>query len=105
MTKLRSLFRAVVGLSAPRTLDSRPLPSSAIGLQPVAVVHDRRLSAGVFAVPRKKSKTPLYRLIVWRTYRDAKGKESATVNLFRDEVDPAFRLMQQAVERIPMTQA
>ena len=100
MRKLSSLVRAVFGLSGPSTLDGRPLPQSVRGWRAVVVVHDRRLSAGIFALRRRKS-AGLYRIVAWRTYRGKTGNEQATSTLHRDELDPVSRLIQQCAERMP----
>lgn len=102
MSRLTYLFKSVCGLSTQRRLDGRLLPASAQGCKPVVIVHDRRLSAGVFEVRRRgrKSKTPLYRVAVWRTYRLRSGTERATTQLFRDELDPALALLAKCAERM-----
>ena len=94
------LFRAVIGLpNRATTLDGRPLPSSLAGYTPVAVAHDRRLSAGIFELRRRKG-APLYRIVTWRTYADKQGHEQATMSLHRDEIDPALRLLEQCGRRL-----
>ena len=93
------LFRAVIGLPNRTTLDGRPLPSSLAGYTPVAVVHDRRLSAGIFELRRRKA-APLYRIVAWRTYADKQGHERATTSLHRDEIDPVLRLVDQCSRRL-----
>jgi hypothetical protein len=99
MLSLRMLFRAVIGLPIRTTLDGRPLPSSLAGYTATAVVHDRRLSAGIFELRRGKS-APLYRIVAWRTYADKQGRERATMSLHRDEIDPAIRLVEQCGRRL-----
>jgi hypothetical protein len=99
MPSLRMLFRAVIGLPIRATLDGRPLPNTVAGYTPVAVVHDRRLSAGIFTLSRRKS-APLYRLVAWRTYTDKQGQERATTSLHRDEIDPILRLLDQCGRRL-----
>ena len=89
MQSLRMLFRAVIGLPTRTTLDGRPLPSSLASYTPVAIAHDRRLSAGIFELRRRKA-APLYRIVAWRTYADKQGHEQATMSLHRDEIDPAL---------------
>lgn len=102
MSKLRTLLRAVIGLPTVHTLEGRPLPGAADGCKVVAVAHDRRLSAGVFRMPSKAKKAPpRYKIIAWRTYRDGRSHERATTTLFRDEIDPVLRLLQQCGDRLP----
>ncbi len=102
MPKFGTLLRGVFGLSRRATLDGRAFPDSLRGCTPVVVVHDRRLSAGIFALSRKRRKSgKLYRIVAWRTYRDKKGTECASTALYRDELDPVLRLIQQCVERMP----
>ena len=99
MLSFRMLFRAVVGLPTRATLDGRPLPSTLTSYTPVAVVHDRRLSAGIFELRRRRA-DPLYRVVAWRTYADRQGRERATMSLHRDEIDPVLRLLDQAGRRL-----
>ncbi len=82
-------------------IDGRPVPENLRSCKAVAVVHDRRLSAGIFEMPRKnRREVPRYRVVVWRTYRDGKTKrERASTTLYRDEVDPALRLVAQCGDR------
>ena len=99
MLSIRMLFRAVVGLPIHAQLDGRPLPKTLAGYTPVAVAHDRRLSAGIFELRRRKA-APLYRVVAWRTYADRQGREQATMSLHRDEIDPALRLLEQCGRRL-----
>jgi hypothetical protein len=100
MFKFRDLLRAVIGLPTRRTLDGRPLPVTVENAKPVVVVHDRRLSAGIFAVERRKNVPVHYRIVAWRTYADRQGRERATMNLHRDEVDPVLRLLAECTQRL-----
>ena len=101
MSKLTSLIKAVCGLRTERRLDGKLLPAAARDCKPLAVAHDRRLSAGIFAVRAKRSKdSPQYRLIAWRTYRTRTGKERATTLLYRDEIDPALALLAKCGDRL-----
>ena len=101
MAKLKSLMKAVCGLTKPlRLSDGTAIPVSVEGWKPVAVVQDRRLCAGVFAKGKRRRK-PVYRVICWRTYRDRNGVEKASTVLFPDQVDPSLRLVSQLSERMP----
>ena len=102
MFKLRHLLRAVIGLPTRRTLDGRPMPAAVEDAKPVVVIHDRRLSAGIFAMQRRKNAAIQYRIIAWRTYADRQGRERATMNLHRDEVDPVLRLLAECAQRLPV---
>ena len=98
--KLTSLAKAVFGLQRATTLDGRPVPQSVQKWRPAAVVHDRRLSAGIFSHRRKKKSPAIYRLVVWRTYRDKKvGKERATTTLHADEIEPVLDLVAKLGDR------
>ena len=101
MAKLSSLVKAVCGLSKPLKLaDGTALPASTAGWKPIAVTQDRRLCAGVFAKAKRRRK-PVFRVIVWRTYRDASGVEKASAVRYPDQVDPTLRLVSQLSERMP----
>ncbi|TWT60963.1 hypothetical protein [Rubinisphaera italica] len=101
MARISSLVKAVCGLSKPLKLaDGTALPSSTAGWKPIAVTQDRRLCAGVFAKAKRRRK-PIFRIIVWRTYRDATGNEKASTVLYPDQVDPTLRLVAQLNERMP----
>ena len=96
-----AVVRAVIGLPIKSSLDGRPLPSMLGGCQPVVVVHDRRLSVGIFMPRRQRNKAPQYRVVAWRTFADRQGKERASVNLHRDELDPVLSMMQECYRRLP----
>ena len=101
MAKLSTLVLAVCGLSKPHELnDGTALPVSVSGWTPVAVTQDRRLCAGVF-VRSKRRRKPVYRIVVWKTYRDKSGVEKASTMLYPDQVDPTLRLVAQLSERMP----
>ncbi len=98
--KLTSLAKAVFGLQRATTLDGRPVPQSVNGWKSVAIVHDRRLSAGIFSKRRKRKSPAVYRIVVWRTYRDKKaGKERATTTLHADEIEPVLDLVAKLGDR------
>lgn len=121
MPKLKYLARAVFGLPTKvTTLDGFPVPESVRGCKAIAVIHDRRLSAGIFELPRKKKKSPVsYRVVTWRTYRQSitrnerrfkagraytekrvSHRERATTSLHRDELDPMLDLLAKLGERL-----
>ncbi len=102
MFRFRHLLRAVIGLSTRPTPDGRALPAAVEGAKPVVVVHDRRLSAGIFATQRRKNAAIHYRIVAWRTYADLQGNERATTNLHRDEVDPVLRILSECAQRLPV---
>ncbi len=100
MLKLKYLVKAVCGLRTAKTLDGRPVPQSVNGWKSVAIVHDRRLSAGIFSKRRKRKSPDVYRIVVWRTYRDKKaGKERATTTLHADEIEPVLDLVAKLGDR------
>lgn len=121
MPKLSKLVKAVLGLpTTTKTLDGRPLPESVRGCKPVAVVHDRRLSAGIFEIPVKgKKSSGIYRIVTWRTYRHSatskqwrslpSGRsymrkqvshaERATTTLHADEIEPMLDLVNKLGDR------
>ena len=104
MSRLTHLIKAVCGIDTQSRIDGRPCPSVVKGWTAVAIAHDRRLSAGIFAT-RQRSRwrkiPPLYHIVVWRTYRDRRGQERATTLLHRDEVDPALSLLAKCDVRMP----
>lgn len=101
MSKFSQLIKAVCGISSTFALgDGTPIPASLHGWQPVAVVQDRRLCAGVFLRSRQRGKGT-YRVVVWRTYKDRSGKENASASLYRDQVDPALALVAMLEKRMP----
>jgi hypothetical protein len=100
MRKLHQLFRRVLGLKVRTTCDGRPLPAALEDAVPMVVVHDRRLTAGVFEHPRRKGAPSHYRVVAWRTYADKRGREHATLSLHRDEVDPALRLLAECALKL-----
>lgn len=101
MSKLSTLFRAVIGLPLSTTVNGRALPRSLHGATPVVVVHDRRLSVGLFASGKSHKGVRQYKFVAWRTYTDKAGKEQASLSLHRDEIDPVLRLVRQCEERLP----
>jgi len=105
MSKLPRLFKAVCGLDSALRFDGRLCPSAVKGWMPVAISHDRRLSAGIFTTRRRRRRRPSssqrYRIVVWRTYRDRGGRERATTLLYRDEIDPALSLISKCGDRMP----
>lgn len=102
MSTFRTLLKAVVGLKTAHTLDGHPLPRIVEGCKPVAVAHDRRLSAGIFRVPGNgKRSSSRFKIVAWRTFQDSGGHERATTTLYRDEIDPILRLLQQCGDRLP----
>jgi hypothetical protein len=104
MPRFTDLLRGVCGFDKPPNLEGRACPRSLKGWKAVALAHDRRLSAGVFMrkppLGRRKN-AGLFRIVVWRTYRDPRGKERATTFLHRDEVDPALALLAKCDDRMP----
>ena len=96
----RNFVRSIIGLPSRRTLGGRPVPASVAQCRPVTVIHDRRLSVGVFAVQQRRGKEPLYRVVAWRTYTDRQKKEHATTSLHRDEIDPVLRLVEECARRL-----
>ena len=97
------LVKSVCGFRTSHRHDGRLLPSSLKGCAPVVVVHDRRLSAGIFEPRRKRrSSNPVYRLVAWKTYRLRSGTERATTVLHRDEIDPAIALLAKSGERLAL---
>lgn len=101
MAKLSTLVLRVCGLSKPNmSKDGTALPVSVSGWKPVAITQDRRLCAGVF-VRSKRRRKPVYRIVVWKTYRDKSGVEKASTILYPDQVDPSLRLVAQLSERMP----
>jgi len=103
MSKFSTLLRAVIGLPLSTTVNGRAVPRSLHGATPVSVVHDRRLSVGLFVIRRGRKGASLYKLVAWRTYTDKTGKEQASLSLYRDEIDPVLRLVQQCEQRLPAT--
>ena len=119
MPKLKYLVKAVFGLQRAKMLDGRPVPQSVNGCKAVALVHDRRLSAGIFELPRKRKKSPpVYRVVTWRTYRQSITKnerrskagraytqkrvshrERATTTLHADEIEPVLDLVAKLGDR------
>ena len=101
-SRLTYLFKSVCGIRTSRHHDGRLLPSSLQGCTPVVIMHDRRLSAGIFELRRRKRKSsnPAYRLVAWKTYRLRSGTERATTVLHRDEIDPALALLAKCGERL-----
>ena len=102
MSSQTSYFlKRVCGLDVSHRHDGRILPSSLRGCTPVVIVHDRRLSAGIFEMRRKRKRSnPVYRLVTWKTYRLRSGTECATTVLHRDEIDPALALLAKCGERM-----
>lgn len=99
----RTFARMVIGLPVKsRTLDGRAMPSLGKGYTPVAVVHDRRLSVGVFSTRRKGSHAQQYRIVAWRTFTGHDKKERASMNLHRDELDPVLHMLEECMRRLPM---
>ncbi|MFN0019477.1 MAG: hypothetical protein ACKVP0_14550 [Pirellulaceae bacterium] len=98
----RNFVRSIIGLPARRTLDGRPVPPSVAASTPVAVVHDRRLSVGVFSTQRKKGQPVQFRVVAWRTYTDRQKKERATTSLHRDELDPVLHMLGECLRRLPV---
>ncbi len=100
-SRLTYLVKSVCGIRTSRHHDGRLLPSSLKGCTPVVIIHDRRLSAGIFELRRKrKSSSPVYRLVAWKTFRLRSGTECATTVLHRDEIDPALALLAKCGERL-----
>jgi hypothetical protein len=96
----RNFLRSIIGLPTRRILDGRPVPSSVAQCTPVIVVHDRRLSVGVFSTRRRRGRAPQYRIVSWRTYTDRQKKERASTSLHRDEIDPVLRMLEECVRRL-----
>jgi hypothetical protein len=72
-------------------------------MKAASISHDRRLSAGIFTVGRKRwhpKKPPIYRIVMWRTYRDRHGAERVATSLHRDEIDPAVALLVKCADRL-----
>ena len=105
MQGFRKLVKAVVGLKTAKTLDGRPTPQSVQTWELAAVVHDRRLSAGIFSRRRRKKSPAVYRIVVWRTYRDKKAaKERATTTLHADEIEPVLDLVTKLGNRFALSE-
>jgi hypothetical protein len=104
MPKLSFLLKRVCGIPTARHHNGKLLPQSVHGCLPVVVMHDRRLSAGIFEVRSyRQSKAKVYRLAVWRTYQLRSGTERATMQLHRDELDPALALLAKCGDRMSMS--
>jgi hypothetical protein len=104
MPRFTDLLSGICGFDTQPALEGRACPRSLKGWKAVAVAHDRRLSAGVFVRKRRFSRgknSGLFRIVVWRTYRDPRGKERASTFLHRDEVDPALALLAKCDDRMP----
>ena len=100
-SRLTYLVKSVCGIRTSHHHDGRLLPTSLHGCTPVVIMHDRRLSAGIFEMRRnRKSSSPVYRLVAWKTYRLSTGTERATTVLHRDEIDPALALLARCGERL-----
>src|SRR5207244_2849253 len=103
--KLVPFLRAIIGLSSKTPLFlGRPVPPGMHSWQALAVVHDRRLSAGIFTKPAK-SKTAgcVYCLVTWKSFQDKAGRWHVSTALFPDEIDPALMLLQECRRRMAMT--
>lgn len=97
-----SFLCSIIGLSTkPTFVLGRPLPPGLKGYTAESVVHDRRLSAGIFSqTSRAKSKAKLYRLVVWKAYQEPGGRWRVSTSLFADEIDPALGLTLEARRRL-----
>ena len=100
----RNFVRSIIGLPTRCTLNGRPVPASVSGCMPVTVVHDRRLSVGVFSTKRRRGQAPQYRIVSWRTYTDRAKKERATTSLHRDELDPVLRMLEECARRLSVAE-
>jgi len=70
----------------------KPVPQQFRRFKPLAVAHDRRLTAGIFAVPVKQG--PAFKLGLWKSWRDPKtNKWIVSTTFYADELDPALRLL------------
>ncbi len=101
-----NFFRLLVGLKPRQSFVlGRPVPPSVIRWQPLAVQHDRRISAGIFAQKSKSKTSPLvYRLVIWKAYQMPKStKWIVSTSLFPDEIDPAIRLMEDCRRQLALT--
>lgn len=101
-SRLTYLVKSVCGIHTSQHHDGRLLPASLQGCTPVVIMHDRRISAGIFELRRRKRKSsnPVYHLVAWKTYRLRSGTERATTVLHRDEIDPALALLAKCGERL-----
>ena len=100
---LPNLFKRVCGLPVSRCVDGRPIPKSMRRSKPIAVLHDHRLSAGVFEQKsRMRGSKPKYRLVVWKTFKLRDGTEIATTSLYRDEIETAVTLLNKCNERMSL---
>jgi hypothetical protein len=104
MSNFINLVKALCGVDTRPRFDGRLCPTAVKGWIPVALAHDRRLSAGIFKLrPRSRWRKAAdqYRLVAWRTYSDRGGRERATTFLHRDEIDPALNLLAKCGDRMP----
>lgn len=105
MPRFLPFLRAIVGLS-PKShlLLGRPVPHHLLRWQVVTMVHDRRLSAGIFMQPsRSKTAGQQYCLATWKSYQDKTARWHVTTSLFPDEIDPSLMLLQECRRRMMMT--
>lgn len=94
------LLKRVCGLDPTRKLDGRLIPDSLRHYKPVVVMHDRRISAGIFSPARRRRKSvPKFRVVAWRTYQ-IRGVEKTSMTLHRDELETAVSLMNRCSERL-----
>ncbi len=80
----------------------RPVPPSLRKATVLVVKHDRRVSAGIFfEPPRKTGGDKVYRLSVWKSYQMKTGKWVVSTGFFPDEIDPALRLLEDCRRSLP----
>ena len=98
-----TLLKRVCGLSTTRRVDGKPLPKSLQYGKPIVVMHNHRLSAGVFELrARSRGAKPRYRIAVWKTFTLRSGTEIATTSLYRDEIESAVGLLSKCSERLSL---
>jgi hypothetical protein len=72
----------------------KPVPKQYRGLKPLAVAHDRRLTAAIFAVQKRTSSSSAFKIGLWKSWRDAKrGQWIMSTTFYADELDPALRVL------------
>ena len=98
-------LRLLIGLKPRQTLVlGRPVPPALQRWTPLVIRHDRRVSAGIFAL-KSKAKTAdlVYRLAIWKAFQSPKSHEwIVSMSLFPDEIDPALRLLADCRRELPL---
>ena len=96
-------FRFIAGVKTkPTFILGRPIPASLRKATVLVVKHDRRVSAGIFTEPpRKTGGDKVYRLAIWKSYQLTTGKWVLSTGFFPDEIDPALRLLDDCRRSMP----